>query len=193
MLSFSRRRGAHFLSAAALGSLIVVGWAACGSSVDSHGTGGSAGAGGATHAGGSTPNGGSTPTGGGTNNGGSTMSGGGSGQGGNAGTCDAACTAPFKCCGDACIAPYNDIFNCGACGKKCTGAHPYCDQGHCANSPPCADGGTICDGPGFCCGSTCCNENELCCDVPGEIETGPKCVTLDQGQTTCPQGCPLCG
>ena len=151
-----------------------------------------------THAGGSS-HGGNGPSGGGTSNaggGGSTTQGnggsGGGGQGGSQGTCDAGCTDPFKCCGDACIAPYNDIDNCGGCNNKCTGDHPYCDHGTCANKPPCTPGSPICDGPGFCCGSMCCNANELCCDVPEGVETGPKCVALQQGETTCPQGCPLC-
>jgi hypothetical protein len=188
--SVGRRRGASFAVITILGSLIVVCWSACGSSGGgSTGGGGTAGAGGATHSGGSSQQGGSTQTGGGTsNNGGSTMGGG--GQGGSQATCDAGCTDPFKCCGGACVAAYNDIDNCGDCGKKCHGDHPYCDHGTCLDAPPCADGGTICDGPGFCCGGACCNGNQLCCDVPGDIESGPKCVDPDNG--TCPQGCPFC-
>jgi hypothetical protein len=176
-----RKRVAPFVAAIALGSSFVAGWAACGTSVGS-GSGGHAGSGGASQQGGSTPG-----TGGATNNGGAstTMSGGGS-----PGMCDAGCSAPWKCCGTLCAAVYNDIHNCGACGKECPGAHPYCDNGKCAAAPPCADGGPICDGPGFCCGSTCCNDTQLCCDVPGDIDFGPKCVAPENG--TCPQGCPVC-
>jgi hypothetical protein len=105
---------------------------------------------------------------------------------------DAACTAQgLTCCTDGCTGTYDDIFNCGACGNVCGGAHPFCDGVGCAAAPPCT-GGTVCAPPTFCCGGACCAPGELCCDVPGPGPgLGPRCVPPD-ARGTCPTGCPLC-
>ena len=111
---------------------------------------------------------------------------------GTGSNCDpSSCMAPMECCNGVCVAPYNDIFNCGGCGNVCVapdGAQAYCDHGMCT-SPPCS-GGPVCDPPGYCCGSMCCGPGQLCCDVPSGVETGPRCTDPVNG--TCPQGCPWC-
>ncbi|HVY48687.1 MAG TPA: hypothetical protein VHB21_22520 [Minicystis sp.] len=195
-------RTSGFLLAGALVAVVALG---CGVSVETGGSGGSGGAGGSgtgsghgsgagTQATGTGAGTSSTGTGAGGTTTTSTGVGGGSsssssGAGGGNG-CDATtCQAPFMCCGNACIAPYNDVNNCGTCGNVCPGSHPYCDHGSCAMQTPC-DGGPVCDPPGFCCGSMCCNEGELCCDVPSGVETGPRCTPPENG--TCPRGCPMC-
>ena len=108
----------------------------------------------------------------------------------DAGVCSPACGPGFLCCNSVCINPANDIFNCGVCGKSCTGAHPYCDNGTCATDPPCNSVSCL---VGFCCGNLCCTDTELCCDVngPGPI-SGPRCFDPQLSGGTCPGGCPAC-
>jgi hypothetical protein len=122
--------------------------------------------------------------------GGDDLAGGGSDGGG--GACGPmSCGAPFMCCGDTCTNPDNDPFHCGGCSNVCTGAHPFCNGGGCAQMPPCP-GGLACF-TGFCCGDTCCNDGQLCCDVQGPGPSfGPTCYTPTVDQPTCPLGCPLC-
>ncbi len=104
--------------------------------------------------------------------------------------CNPACGLGFSCCGGKCVNAANDINNCGSCGNKCGGAHPYCDGSKCGTPPPCM-GGMGCLGGLFCCGSQCCNPGQLCCNVQmGGPSGGPSCQNPVNG--TCPQGCPGC-
>src|SRR5579859_1769048 len=119
--------------------------------------------------------------------GGGAGGGGGSSGAGGGSLCTMACTMGFTCCGGKCVNPNNDIANCGGCGNRCTGAHPFCNGGQCG-TPPCT--ATGCAGTTFCCGEQCCAEGQLCCDVPGPVERGPACTAPVGG--TCPVGCPLC-
>ncbi|MFO0589152.1 MAG: hypothetical protein U0441_16565 [Polyangiaceae bacterium] len=159
--------------------------AACGGTVT--GSGGDAGT---TSTGGTTASGGNgtggntagSSTGGTVSSGGTTASGG-TTTGTDCGPCD------WSCCGTACINTNNDILNCGACGTKCGGAHPYCDNGKCADQVPC--NGVPCAVELFCCGSSCCQQGDLCCDVPGPVEAGPKCTPPTENGT-CPAGCAKC-
>src|SRR5213592_636582 len=48
---------------------------------------------------------------------------------GGTGVCTLACTTARTCCGGGCVNLQNDSFNCGACGKRCEGATPYCGDG----------------------------------------------------------------
>jgi hypothetical protein len=73
------------------------------------------------------------------------------------------------------------------CGKACAGTAPYCDHGTCTNAPCTTTG---CKADTVCCGATCCAVGEICCDVPGPVESGPKCTAPENG--TCPKGCPAC-
>ena len=133
-------RGIHFLFV----GLVV---SACGSAFHSanpgkdagrDSSGGSAGTAGAT--GGTSGTGGST--GGTAGKGGTAGTAGSAGAsgGGGGGGCTAQCQSGFTCCGGTCVTENNDINNCGACGHKCTGTHPYCNNGTCG-SPPCTVGG----------------------------------------------------
>jgi len=94
----------------------------------------------------------------------------------------------LTCCDGACVATYNDIFNCGACGVVCSGATPYGDGTTCT-TPPCTGAG--CTAPEFCCDATCCAAGDLCCFIPGPGPTAaPRCTPPEAG--TCPIGCPTC-
>jgi hypothetical protein len=108
---------------------------------------------------------------------------------GSGGGC-AGCGGAWKCCNNECVAPSNDVDNCGQCGNVCTGAHPYCDQGTCAPKPPCDADAGVCPASEFCCGGSCCALGEICCDVPSNLPSFPQCVTPVNG--TCPKGCNLC-
>jgi hypothetical protein len=93
------------------------------------------------------------------------------------------------CCNGQCLATYNDINNCGGCGIKCTGAHPYCDNGTCG-VPACTLQPPQC-GTGFCCGGACCAAGQLCCTIYSNIAmVNPQCANPVNG--TCPIGCPGC-
>ncbi len=104
--------------------------------------------------------------------------------------CDEDCaTVGLSCCAGRCVATYNDIFNCGACGVVCSGEHPYC-AGTACGAPPCVLDG--CPPPALCCGDECCADGALCCTVPGPGPASfPSCVVPDE-TATCPIGCPLC-
>src|SRR5262249_18017295 len=100
----------------------------------------------------------------------------------------ATCNSGLSCCGDLCVNHQNDILNCGTCGNKCPGAHPYCDNGTCG-MPPCS--GATCAGTEFCCGAQCCTAGQICC----EGNAGPsfiKCQDPDPMTGTCDKGCPEC-
>jgi hypothetical protein len=85
----------------------------------------------------------------------------------------------------------NDVLNCGECGTRCEGDHPYCAGGECQPTPPCGDGPS-CDGAGeFCCGATCCAAGEICCSIPGPIDRATVCTVPDE-RGTCPLGCLQC-
>jgi hypothetical protein len=91
------------------------------------------------------------------------------------------------------VATYNDVDNCGACGNKCTGANPYCDNGTCGSLPACMlPAGTTCNAAGaFCCGTFCCTGGQLCCTVDSNVAmVNPQCADPVNG--TCPIGCPGC-
>jgi hypothetical protein len=114
---------------------------------------------------------------------------GGSGRGGSSGhqSCqaDTDC-AGFKCCGNLCANPQNDILNCGGCGTICSGPDPYCNGGKCGTAP-CQ--GTTCGAGGACCGSQCCGAGQLCCMVT----VGPSVLgCYDPVDGTCPTGCASC-
>jgi hypothetical protein len=113
----------------------------------------------------------------------------GSSTGGSAGAsgCDK-CQAGTECCNGVCANPMNDINNCGTCGNKCTGDHPFCDNGTCGTAP--CDG-TTCSGTTFCCNGSCCLEGQLCCVVPSG-PVGPPSCTVPTAEGTCPVGCPAC-
>ncbi len=101
------------------------------------------------------------------------------------------CSMPgFACCNGECVDTKDDIRNCGTCGNKCTGTHPYCNMGTCGD-PVCIGGSATCTAPQFCCGTTCCTADELCCDVPGPVVLGPKCQAPN-AQGTCDPGCTGC-
>jgi Stigma-specific protein, Stig1 len=148
-------------------------------------TGGTAGSGGST--GGTAGSGGST--GGSAGSGGSTGGSAGTAGTGGGGNCTPQCQFGFACCGNRCVNANNDINNCGTCGHKCTGVHPYCDNGTCG-TPPCA-GGHACAGVQFCCGTGCCSQGQLCCTVPGPVQTIAQCEDPTP-QGTCPTGCVGC-
>src|SRR6185295_5926662 len=104
---------------------------------------------------------------------------------GSGAMCSPACGVGFTCCDGVCVNENNDILNCGVCGKKCEGTHPYCDLGKCG-MPPCE--GVPCAATLFCCGASCCQAGELCCTVPSSLATGAKCTKpTDMG--SCPAGC----
>ena len=95
----------------------------------------------------------------------------------------------FDCCDNACVDTNDDILNCGGCGVKCGGAHPFCNHGMCG-TPPCQ--GIACPAFGFCCGTQCCSAGQICCQVDGGPVMGPKCVDPNANGGTCPKGCPAC-
>jgi hypothetical protein len=98
------------------------------------------------------------------------------------------CGLGFVCCGGECVNPQNDILNCGGCGMKCGGPHPYCDNGKCGVAP-CTT--TACTGTDFCCDTQCCSAGELCCAV----QAGPtqiKCQAPNPMMGSCDPGCPSC-
>lgn len=168
---------------AILTCLVTAAVAACGGTTvtSGGGSGGTTGTG-ATSTGG-TATGGNT---GGTATGGTSTG----GTGGTGGTTATGCgPCDWSCCGAACTNTNNDILNCGACGTKCGGAHPYCDNGKCADQVPC--NGVPCAVELFCCGSSCCQPGQLCCDIPGPVEQGPVCTAPNENGT-CPQGCASC-
>ena len=117
---------------------------------------------------------------------GSSVSSSSSGAGGMAG-CNPACDLGLACCGSTCVNKGNDILNCGACGKKCDGAAPFCDGGTCGKPPSL---GAICAGDQTCCGLQCCKAGQLCCSIPRGVVSGPKCVEPVNG--SCAPGCPGC-
>lgn len=89
------------------------------------------------------------------------------------GTCPL-CATGLKCCGTTCVDEQNDIDNCGGCGTKCTGTHPYCHLGVCG-TPVCSD--PLCPLSQACCGPQCCPTGQICCDPPPGILGNPKCVS----------------
>jgi Stigma-specific protein, Stig1 len=137
----------------------------------------------------------STVTTGGGGAGGAGGSGGGAGPGGGGtgGACPMACMFGRMCCEGQCVTPYNDILNCGTCGKQCPGPHPFCNNGTCTSLPICMlSPGQECNVAGaFCCGTFCCTAGQLCCDVDSPVDMmNPQCSDPVDG--TCPQGCPGC-
>jgi hypothetical protein len=98
------------------------------------------------------------------------------------------CAMGLTCCGGQCVNAYNDPHNCGGCGVTCAGMKSFC-EGQCI-VPPCSMDAGAC-GSGTCCGTQCCGQGELCC-ISGAGEPIPQCYALQNGQTTCPVGCPLC-
>lgn len=72
-------------------------------------------------------------------------------------------TRYYVCCGLACVDPWNDPHNCGACDTVCAD-RTICQGGECAPWPTChidctADGGDATS----CCGFSCCAPGQLCC------------------------------
>lgn len=173
-----------------------MGLAGCGGTATestTQGTGGTAGSGGTTSA----STGGTTTSSGGTGGtttgtggaGGTTTTGtGGTGAGGTTTTGTDCGACDWSCCGTTCTNLTNDIHNCGACGKECPGPSPFCDNGTCGE-PPC--NGQMCGPAGLCCGAACCQPGELCCNIPGPVESGPKCTAPTEAGT-CPLGCQSC-
>lgn len=170
-----------------LACLFVSGLAACGGTSGSNGGNGGTTASGGAHTGGHGAGGAAT---GGQGTGGNATGGhstggtatGGTGGATGCGPCD------WSCCGSACTNLNNDILNCGSCGTKCSGDHPFCDNGKCAE-PPCE--GPLCGAAQFCCGTACCDMGDLCCVVPGPVQSGPACTPPNE-HGTCPQGCSQC-
>ena len=109
----------------------------------------------------------------------------GSTAGTGGGTCGPSCG--FTCCNTECVNTNNDINNCGACGKVCSGPAPFCNGGKC-ESPPCL--GVTCAGTATCCETSCCNEGELCCNVNAGASRTACFPATDKG--TCPLGCAQC-
>jgi hypothetical protein len=123
--------------------------------------------------------------------------GGGAAGGGSLRPCDDACTIDLDiCCDGHCINPYNDPFNCGACGARCEGATPGCYRGACVapdcfTPDACAAAGA--SGEGLCCGAQCCTGGTLCCEVPAPARDGGwGCVDPALSGGTCPLGCNMC-
>ncbi len=118
---------------------------------------------------------------------GSTTSSSAGGTGGSD-SCGGPCPFGLKCCNGVCVNKVNDFLNCGQCGLKCTGAHPFCDGDGCG-IPACY--AKSCTPDQQCCGTYCCAANELCCfDFtvgPGKLRCWPP---TQQG--SCPPGCPDC-
>ncbi|HRG97481.1 MAG TPA: tail fiber domain-containing protein, partial [Polyangiaceae bacterium] len=110
----------------------------------------------------------------------------------DAGACSPACGLGRLCCGGVCVNPDNDPGNCGACGRTCSGATPFCD-GTC-RAAPCSLADDACGAVGgSCCGSSCCAAGSICCKTEGPLATPPVCFTPSDAQKTCPQGCaPMC-
>jgi hypothetical protein len=141
-------------------------------------------------AGGST--GGSSGTGGPGGSSGTSRDGGltdGSPGGASSGTCTPQCATALSCCSGHCVNAANDPQNCGACGNVCGGSTPFC-LGQCMATPCKLDAGAC--GGESCCGYGCCGQGQLCCLVVGPGAPQPKCYALQDGQATCPIGCPLC-
>jgi len=109
----------------------------------------------------------------------------GSAGGAGGGACGPNCG--FTCCGAECVNTGNDINNCGACGKVCSGPAPFCNNGQC-EQPPCQ--GVTCAGTATCCETACCNEGELCCNVNAGASRTACFPATDKG--TCPLGCAQC-
>lgn len=117
----------------------------------------------------------------------------------DAGTCGAECTQNYNqgsrayraCCGDACVNPTNDPFNCGGCGVTCSGATPFCNDGTC-EAPPCQlDGGA--PAGATCCGTSICSSGQICCLEEGPVGGYSSCITPTASHPTCAMGCaPLC-
>jgi len=141
----------------------------------------------AAHCGGTTaPGGGADAS---IGEGGSSGSGSGSSSGGSSGgACSPSCAMGLACCGGQCVNTGNDPFNCGGCGTRCSGATPYC--GGSCKAAPCEQEAGACANES-CCGTQCCGPGQLCC----QLEQGvwiTQCHTLQNGETTCPVGCPQC-
>jgi len=136
--------------------------------------------------GGNTTTGSSGAAGGGTTQGAGGTGGAGTGGVGGGSVCTTACLRGFICCDGACVNPNNDILNCGGCGQSCTGPAPFC-SGTCGMAP-CSM--ASCANQALCCGDQCCGAGQLCCNVPGPVDTGPRCTDPVAG--TCPKGCPEC-
>jgi hypothetical protein len=136
--------------------------------------------------GGSTTTGSSGAAGSGTTQGAGGGGGAGTGGAGGGSVCTTTCLSGFICCDGACVNPNNDILNCRECGRACSGPAPFCN-GTCGTAPcsraPCPD-------QTICCSDQCCGAGQLCCNVPGPVDTGPRCTDPVGG--TCPKGCPEC-
>jgi hypothetical protein len=104
-------------------------------------------------------------------------------------SCGQDCTSNgMQCCAGTCVDLANDPQNCGRCGVSCTAPSSYCQDSRCL-VPPC-DQDAAC-GASSCCGTECCGQGQICCTLRDERPT-PTCYTLQNNETTCPSGCPLC-
>jgi hypothetical protein len=117
------------------------------------------------------------------------MDGSSSGGGSGGGNCPT-CTTGLICCnGVTCsVDPENDPKNCGGCSQPCQAPTPFCQGGHCVQTPC---GGQTCDGGASCCGQQCCQTGDLCCEFVGPQDY-VGCYTPTAQQPSCPAGCPQC-
>jgi hypothetical protein len=106
-----------------------------------------------------------------------------------------------ECCGGACIDPFFDSSNCGACGFQCP-ADSECRYGRCASRVDCSSAAnrtecTLDGDEGECCGGSCvsfddpanCGGCNLTCPVDDECRYGICVDSMGQIAQQIPGGC----
>jgi hypothetical protein len=116
---------------------------------------------------------------------------------GCSGNSGSACAASDTCCSNGCKNLLTDQFNCGECGKKCSG-NQACNNG------ACSCGGATCNANQICCTNVCVDKNtdNNNCGFCGNVcQNGNTCVNglcqggnnnCGPGGTPCPNGQQCC-